>query len=48
MAGLEDELGIKEKLHIVLRGTDGKIKEEREPQKEKKQKIIRRVKNVTK
>lgn len=34
----EDSMGINETLHIVLRGPDGKIKDERKPRKAKKTK----------
>ena len=44
MPDIKDEIGIKEKLHIVLRGPDGKIKDERKPRKQKK---IQEVRNVT-
>ena len=29
-----DDMGIKDQVHIVLRGPDGKIKDERKPQEE--------------
>ena len=30
----KDDIGIKDQVHIVLRGPDGKIKDERKPQEE--------------
>ncbi len=36
MADLGDKTIIKDKIHIVLTGADGKIKDERKPQEEKK------------
>ncbi len=32
----DDKLGIKDKLHIVLTGADGKVKDERKSKEEKK------------
>ena len=37
----KDEVGIKEKIHIVLRGADGKIKDERKTRKAIKRKEVR-------
>ena len=42
----KDEVGIKEKIHIVLRGADGKIKDERKTRKQKITKEVRNVKGV--
>ena len=42
----KDEMGIREKIHIVLRGADGKIKDERKPRKAIKRKEVRNVKRV--
>ena len=33
MPELKEEMGIKEKVHIVLRGPDGKVKQELKPNK---------------
>ena len=30
----KEEMGIKDQIHIVLRGPDGKVKDERKPKKE--------------
>ena len=40
----KDEVGIREKIHIVLRGADGKVKDER---KTRKQKITKEVRDVS-
>ena len=39
----KDEMGIKEKIHIVLRGADGKIKDERKSRKQIKKTEVRNV-----
>ena len=33
MPGFKEDMGINDKIHIVLRGPDGKIKDERKPEK---------------
>ena len=43
MTEINDSLGIKEKIHIVLRGPDGKIKDERKPRKAIKRMEVRNV-----
>lgn len=35
MPEYKDEMGIREAIHIVLRGPDGKIKDERKPEEDK-------------
>lgn len=40
----KDGIEIKETLHIVLRGADGKVKDER---KTREKKIMKEVRNVT-
>ncbi|MCK5236321.1 MAG: hypothetical protein KAR06_04970 [Deltaproteobacteria bacterium] len=35
MAEYKDDMGIQDKVHIVLRGPDGKIKDERKPEEGK-------------
>ena len=42
----EDKLEITEQIHIVLRGADGKIKDERKTRKQKITKEVRNVKRV--
>jgi len=39
----KDELGIREQVHIVLRGADGKVKDERKPRKAIKTTEVRNV-----
>jgi len=39
----KDEMGIKEEVHIVLRGPDGKIKDERKSRKPNKRTEVRNV-----
>ena len=41
MPGIKEDMGIKDQVHIILRGPDGKIKDERKP-KEKTRKEDRR------
>lgn len=36
---LKDELGMKDKVNIVLRGPDGKIKDERKPRAKRAKKV---------
>ncbi len=43
MAEIKDEMGIKEQVHIVLRGPDGKIKDERKSRKPIKKTEVRNV-----
>lgn len=43
MAGIKDKLGIKEQLHIVLTGPDGKVKDERKPRVPIKRQEVRNV-----
>ena len=43
MTELKDGLGIKEKVHIVLRGSDGKIKDERKSRNPIKKTEVRNV-----
>jgi len=40
---IKDEMGIKEQVHIVLRGPDGKIKDERKPRQTTKRMEVRNV-----
>ncbi len=42
-----DEMGIDDKIHIVLRGPDGKIKDERLPRKPIKKTEVRNVTDET-
>lgn len=37
----KDDVGIREKVHIVLTGPDGKVKDERKPSKSKKRTEVR-------
>ena len=39
----KDNLGIQDNIHIVLRGADGKIKDERKPRKAIKRTEVRNV-----
>ena len=43
MPEIKESVGIKEKVHIVLRGPDGKIKDERVPRKPIKKTEVRNV-----
>ena len=37
MSEYKDGMGIKDKIHIVLKGPDGEIKDERKPEQEDKE-----------
>ena len=43
MTDIKDEMGIREQIHMVLRGPDGKIKDERKPRKAIKKTEVRNV-----
>ena len=43
MSEIKDEMGIKEQIHIVLTGPDGKIKDERKSKKPIKKTEVRNV-----
>ena len=43
MPEAKDDVGIKDQVHIVLRGPDGKIKDERKPRKPIKKQEVRNV-----
>ena len=45
MPGYKDSMGIKDKIHIVLRGPDGKIKDERLQRKPIKKTEVRNVRD---
>ena len=45
MPGFNDKMGINDKIHIVLRGPDGKIKDERLPRKPIKKTEVRNVRD---
>ncbi len=47
MPEIKDSMGINDKLHIVLRGPDGKIKDERIPRKPIKKTEVRNVRDET-
>jgi len=44
MAEIKEQIGIKDKVHIVLRGADGKVKDERKP---RERKVTQGVRNVS-
>jgi len=41
MAEIKEQVGISEKVHIVLTGPDGKVKDERKPRQQIKRKEVR-------
>jgi len=41
VSGLKEKVSIKEKMHITLRGPDGKVKDERKPREPQKRKEVR-------
>ena len=43
MAEIKEQVGISEKVHIVLTGPDGKVKDERKPKKSVKKTEVRNV-----
>ena len=43
MPELKSEVGISDQIHLVLRGPDGKIKDERKPRKPEKKTEVRHV-----
>ena len=47
MPEIKDSMGINDKLHIVIRGPDGKIKDERIPRKPIKKTEVRNVRDET-
>ena len=47
MPEFKEDMGISDKLHIVLRGPDGKIKDERLPRKPIKKTEVRNVTDET-
>ena len=46
MTEIKDEMGINEKIHIVLRGPDGKIKDERKSREPIKRTEVRNVRGT--
>ncbi len=47
MPEFKEDMGINDKIHIVLRGSDGKIKDERLPRKPIKKTEVRNVTDET-